>query len=384
MTSRKDIDQLIGRINATPGFVVPEERTSKCHRRAFRADANGRPVGRGVTLPGTPGDYNQLHTTRRKLRRNLGWHDPLAKTNQQRRKKKKRRGKDVTEPMPQVSDVARLVRFDDGAAVREARAGETPAQPPAGSAGTSTPATVAQSSASVPTSPSAAPSTDDRPERPQVTTGSVRDVARYMHWHLQQKAAQNPDNRTTNKGATGWQWVGRLGDEMTDVYPELQGLDKRQFTYLLNRVRSILTADGRLVSVKAGNPVVPSVYFVKEQAIQRADAAPAVISAPAAPPAAPPVDSASTGASVTPQDITPRGHKGVNPTAADLTRNDAQNPKRISVEDVLGFLGEHETMLKERDELEPLAVEVAELSDQLNRAATALIAKLRGRRDGSP
>ena len=366
MTSKKDIDQLIKRINATPGYVVPEDRTSSCHRRAFRSDKNGNPIGLGVTLPGTPGDHNQLNTTRRKLRRKLGWHDPLAKTNQMRKKPKFR----VGEHMPQMSDVARVVRFEDGS--EDAPAVDAPA---------------ASTSAA---STSSRPPAGNPPPRPPINTGTVREAARYMWWHLHTKAAQDPDSAARRAGVTGHHWVGRLSDELREVYPELGGLDKQQFTYLNNRMRTILGEGGRLVSVKPGNPVVPSMFFIRDYPDQGAPhvAAPAITPAPAVAPTAPPDDSAPSG-TLTPRKNTEpaSGQKEVESTARDLTRADSHestrngepSARRVSVEDLLGFLGEHEALLAERGEILAFAVEVAEHSEKLNRAANALVDRLRGR-----
>ncbi|MBT2213486.1 hypothetical protein [Actinomadura sp. NEAU-AAG7] len=358
LTSRKDIDQLIKRINDTPGYVVPDDRTSSSHRRAYRADAHGQPVGHGVTLPGTPSDHNQLHTTRRKLRRHLGWNDPIANNHQHTKKKRRTRG----QQMPRLGEIAK-VRFDDGTSVSTVPPAPSPTPKPA------------EASATTRTTRPAAP------ERPPIGKATVRDAARYMWWHLQTKAAAHPKNATTHAGKPGWRWAGRIGDEMREVYPELSALSKADFNYLLNRVRAILVESGRLVSIKAGNPVVPSVYFIqRDQGVPAHTAVPATVApTPAAP--APPAVSAPTGAM---SDTDTSGRKGVTSTAPDLARNDAQNSRRISVEDLLGFLGEHDTLLQERREVERFAVEVMNYSEQLTRAATALLERLRGERHDGP
>lgn len=378
MTSKKDIDQLIERINATPGFVVPDDRTSTCHRRAYRADRDGNPVGRGVTLPGTPGDFNQLHTTRRKLRRNIGWHDPLAKTNQMRKKPKKQRGRE-TEAMPQISDVARVVRFEDGATTG------TPA------ASTPAPSTAAASTSSRP------PAAGDAPPRPPISTSTVRQAARYVWWHIATKAASNPGSATTHDGDSGYTWVGRIPDELREAYPELKGLEKKQFDYLVNRVRAILNEGNRLVSIKPGNPVVASTYFVKKYPPSQDQgaphvAAPAITPAPAVAPTAPPTDSAPVGITTPQNDESTRGQREVTQTARDLTpavrephAGTQDNTRRVSIEDVLVFLGEYDVMLRERDDVIAFVSEVADNSDRMSRAAHALLDRLRGRNDhGSP
>lgn len=285
--------------------------------------------------------------------------------------------------MPEIKDVARVVRFDDGRSESRPPAASTPAastssRPPAAS----TPADNRPAVAS--TAPAAStPAASTSPPRPPIGTANVREVARYMWGRLQTKAAA-PDARTTYEGAPGWQWTGRLGDEMKEAYPELAGLPKKEFTYLVNRVRSILTSSRRVVSLKAGNPVTPSVFFVRDggNSTSLVNAAPAEVPAPVPAPA-PPADSAPTG-NLTPRNESMSGQGEVETTARDLPKADADKPRRIGVEDLLGFLGEHDALLQERREVEAFAEEVATYSAQLNRAANALLEKLRGRRDGSP
>lgn len=298
----KDVAQLIDRINATPGYVVSDEQTGGGHWQAFRADADGRPVGKGVTLPSTPSDPNHLNVSRGKLRRLLDWIDPITRSGQKQQQQAKRANRPT-----------RTARKDkDMATIREIVRVTGDAKTPSLQSG-------------------------------------VRDVARFVWGQLKNEAAGQSGSAMQHMGVPGYRWTGRLVNVMCGFWPELSELDAKERNYTVQRVRDVLTQQSkRMVVLRQGNPSKPTIWFIR--AAWDVDGIPVRPVEPkvtkALEPASPPHDDTNEvmpKASL-PQTVANRG------AARDDPISPATSPN-IGVEDMLAFLARYDALSQEHDAL---------------------------------
>lgn len=278
--------------------------------------------------------------------------------------------------MPKTADAARHVTFVD-----------------AGTTATTAPAVDTAARAAVPGVESS------RAAPPHLDKSNIRQGARYVWEYLRDDAAQHEGSGHTYQGAAGYKWQGRLPAVLTEIWPPLAHIGKKDLDYLVTRIKQVLIDGERIALLRGGNPVVPSTYFVRgywDAPVPDPAPAPDVepapdITAPAdnGPAGTPAVTPAGVpkDAFATPVPDAPQTSSIVTSTEGGETeKKPSQEPAqlqptrgRITVDDLVSFaaehermLAEHERMLAERDSLRVLAADMV-------RAGNAILEKLGGR-----
>lgn len=312
--SKRDTDQLLGRIDKHGGYSRSIDGRGHW---VIENDATGDKV----RLPRTPSEYRGFQNSLRDLRR-IGYHD-----RRKRHHKKQKRHND----MPNLSQVAQITTVG-GKSLREP---------------------------------------------PDVIT-DARGAGRFL-WEVIRDLAQHNNGQTiTHRGASGYEWTGRLSDLMTSLWPDdLKALGTKDRTYRVSRVRDPLTATGNLVVLRPGNPSTPTTFFVRaEWSDSRLEAMrPAVTRVePPERSSEPPTERAPERPAET--DTRP---PALSVGGSATTVHDSPQAGRVDVEQMFAFLTDYDAMLKEREKLAELVGGLARAITEMHEAVTAIGAIVGGR-----